>query len=72
MKKLDVGSIVIFKHDHFPAKKDQAGVVISIQNKIYRIRFDWILLNFWINLTESNRFQWDLVGLFYSNMLSSF
>ncbi len=45
MKKLDVGSIVIFKHDHFPAKKDQAGVVISIQNKIYRIRFDWIERN---------------------------
>ena len=42
MKKLNVGSIVIFKYDHFPAKKDQAGVIVSIQNRIYKIRFDWI------------------------------
>lgn len=45
MKKLNVGSIVIFKHDHFPAKKDQAGVIISIENKIYKVRFDWIERN---------------------------
>ena len=42
LKKLNIGSIIKFKYDYFPGKKDQAAVVINIENNIYNIRFDWI------------------------------
>jgi len=42
MKTLNIGTIVVFKYDLFPAKQNQAGVIINIEGNIYTVRFDWL------------------------------